>query len=148
MEAIRGHKSPCMALMSWELHYCFERLKNIHQVRFYLIKHCGLHWVTTWPQMNQPNNIPFWGLKANLNQIQIQSFPPHFMAMRVTKKCISWLIKISLWYHPQHGIWELRVKIPNKMAVFVLTTNKRFWNDTTDSSMCNGTELSEDWWPH
>ena len=61
MEAIRGHKSPWMALMSWELHYCFERLKNIHQVRFYLIKHCGLHWVTTWPQMNQPNNIPFWG---------------------------------------------------------------------------------------
>ena len=99
---------------------CSERLKNVPQVRFYLIKNCGLLWVTTWPQMNQPNNIPFWGLKANLNQIQIQSFPPHFMAMRVTKKCISWLIKISLWYHPQHGIWELRVKIPNKMTVFVL----------------------------
>ena len=79
MEAIGGHQSSWMSLMSWEIHCsCSEKLKNIYHVRFYLIEHCGLHWRTIWPLMNHLNNIPFWRpldicnpfLKSNLKNTE------------------------------------------------------------------------------
>ena len=48
---------------------CSERLKNIHHVGYYFIRHCGLHWRTIWPLMNPPNNIPFWGPGAMYNSL-------------------------------------------------------------------------------
>ena len=39
---------------------------TLFQVRFYLIELCGLHWVTTRPQKNQSNNLPFWGLQGKI----------------------------------------------------------------------------------
>ena len=68
MEAIRGHQSSWMALMSWEMYCtCSERFKNMHHEGFYLIKHCGLHWRTIWPLMIPPNDVPFWSPLAICN---------------------------------------------------------------------------------
>ena len=39
----------------------------MHHVGFYLIKHCSLHWSTTWPLINQPYKLPFEGPQGLTN---------------------------------------------------------------------------------
>ena len=68
LEAIRGHQSPQTIIMCWPMNSTSSGIhKNIYHLWFSLHHISGLHWRSTWPLMNPPNNIPFWGPQAMCN---------------------------------------------------------------------------------